>query len=306
MAITKECSDFLNNNFKLENYTKVDHIEFLNLLAARSYHFGKFQLIHEGERTVNLENIFNNPLDAGLSDFESKFVTSSSGDSFTPIRPLDLSDYLRVTNVIEASDINTSFQRSLRGSIKDTTDDSAVRPSWSDFIKKHQDEQGSLDFISEEAHEKIMRELSRSRDGQLLADFEVDLNFPDPVLVRAFKDWLEQNRSEKTGFTDGDLFVPWTKDSFKNDENLTDHANKFLDKVQDSDAMAYFDIRFAGWCFGCDLSPSEIGHYLYAPVKKAVGKPFSDKDRARTPSNHLDYLLNSRNIVMFRKIFHDL
>ena len=129
MAITKECSDFLNNNFKLENYTKVDHIEFLNLLAARSYHFGKFQLIHEGERTVNLENIFNNPLDAGLSDFESKFVTSSSGDSFTPIRPLDLSDYLRVTNVIEASDINMSFQRSLRGSIKDTTDDSAVRPS---------------------------------------------------------------------------------------------------------------------------------------------------------------------------------
>ena len=297
MAITEECREFLDSHFKLESYAGAKSIPLNSWGRLFSVPFSfrdEINLLSATERRDSLVRMLQDPLRKS-EEIEPVWAEEA-------ISELEMLDYFSIYKVMDDrlqgphffetyfSDYQAALPRS-----KFNFEDQASWPHANKYFceRLHSSHWGdpSLDATARGTADGAARTV----------DLNVDLTFPDDILIKSFKLWLESRRFDA-----------------KMIENNVKKKKKF--KVSDIETwnhyrtLQYTHIVCVQKFFKCELSSKEFCEYLFRDridryhtareieyVKWAVDQ----RDIMRTVIAHGDTMMNLQNLLILENTFED-
>ena len=313
MAITEECRAFLDSHFKLDNYSGAKSIPLsrwptlfegpqsfiadFNLLTVFEVpHSFKddFNLLHATQRRDELVRILQDPL--------CKSVELEPGPRDEAISELAMLDYFSIYKVMDDRSQSPHFFETYFGDYQVALPRSKFnfedQASWPHANKYFCERLRSSDW-PDPSLEATAR---GTADGAArTVDLNVDLTFPDDILIKSFKLWLESRRSDAALIGNNVK----QKKKFKDRDIATWNYYRTLQ---------YIHIMCVQNFFECELSSKEFCEYLFrdridryhtARETEYAKWAVDQRDIMRTVIAHGDMMMDLQNLLILDNTFED-
>ena len=298
MAITKECRDFLDSHFKLESYAGAENIPLSGwslLFTHPSYFSDDRNFLNKTDRRDELVRLLQDPLRKN-EEIEPVWIAEA-------ISELEMLDYFSIYKVMDDRSQSPHFFETYfndyRAALPRSEFNFQDQASWPRANKYFCERFRSSDWgdPSLKATERDAGDASASS-----VDLNVNLTFPDDILVKSFKSWLESRRIHA-----------------KTIGNDVKKKNKF--KAGDVQTWNYYrtlqynHIMCVQKVFKCELSTKELCNYLFSDrinryydtrETEYMKWVVDQKDVMRTVKIHGDMMTDLQNLRMLENACDDL
>jgi hypothetical protein len=285
MPMTDECRRFLDNNFDLGNYHGLKNysIKQWEVLFVLRLHFLLVpELTNKLRNRTRLNEFFSDPID--ISYWDDELITKVK-NPWSPIHEFNVLDYWYLTKQkLLLSDCFKDLENDLQQYLRLSKPNDQRTPYT--FINDHLPKQEVKHWEDEELNRDTRLKIKRGLRNNISVDITVDLANSDEVLRNAFEEWLADRRASDQKFY---RFAPRKKAFGKSD----------ITKWVQYKTLQCLDLRCAGLFFDCNLSDTEMVHYLFREHRDQ-GQIIDDKSRMRAINGHTNNMLKVSSFLALR------
>lgn len=298
MAITEECRAFLDSHFKLDNYAGAESIPLSTwptLFEVPHSFIGDFNLLTATQRRDSLVRILQDPL--------CKSVELEPGPLAEAISELAMLDYFSIYKVMDDRSQSPHFFETYfndyRVALPHSEFNFEDQASWPHANKYFCERLRSSDWGDPELEATARGTVDASTRS---VDLNVDLTFPDDILIKSFKLWLESRRINAALIGNNVK----KKKKFKGSDIVTWNYYRTLQ---------YIHILCVQKVFECELSSKEFCEYLFrdkidryhtARETEYAKWAVDQRDIMRTVKAHGDMMMDFQNLLILENTYEDL